>query len=176
LTTALKLSRFNVQRYQLSKIPTIAAFSSYSKNAQRNEFNFFGEGSWFTTSIVGLKLSVPIFDGGARSARIQKAKLEYQKTQNLKERLEQAIAMEAKNAVQKLNSGLLTLQNQESNLQLAEKVYNTTKMKYEQGLGSNMEIYNAQTEWKVAQNNYYGALYDVIIAKIDYLKAIGKLP
>lgn len=176
LTTALKLSRFNIQRYQLSKIPTIAAFSSYSKNAQRNEFNFFGEGSWFTTSIVGLKLSVPIFDGGARSARIQKAKLEYQKTQNLKERLEQAIAMEAKNAVQKLNSGLLTLQNQESNLQLAEKVYNTTKMKYEQGLGSNMEIYNAQTEWKVAQNNYYGALYDVIIAKIDYLKAIGKLP
>lgn len=176
LATALKLSRFNIQRYQLSKIPTIAAFSSYSKNAQRNEFNFFGDGNWFTTSIVGVKLSVPIFDGGARSARIQKAKLEYQKTQNLKVRLEQAIAMETNNAVQKLNSGLVTLQNQESNLQLAERVYNTTKMKYEQGLGSNMEIYNAQTEWKVAQNNYYGALYDVIIAKIDYLKAIGKLP
>jgi outer membrane protein TolC len=38
-----------------------------------------------------------------------------------------------------------------------------------------MEIYNAQTEMKVSQNNYYSALYDAVIAKIDYLKAIGKL-
>ena len=84
--------------------------------------------------------------------------------------------METSNASQKLKSGLATLQNQETNVMLAEKVYNSTKLKYEQGLGSNMEIYNAQTELKAAQNNYYGALYDVVIAKIDYLKAIGKLP
>jgi outer membrane protein TolC len=38
-----------------------------------------------------------------------------------------------------------------------------------------MEIYNAQTEFKMAENNYYGALYDAIIAKIDYLKATGNL-
>ena len=176
ITTALKLSKYNIKRYQLSKIPTIAAFASYSKNAQRNEFDFLGKGSWFSTSLVGVKIAVPIFDGNARNARIQKAKFEYEKTKNIKERLEQAIAMETSNATLKLNSGLATLQNQESNVQLAEKVYNVTKMKYEQGLGSNMEIYNAQTELKVAQNNYYGSLYDVIIAKIDYLKAIGKLP
>jgi outer membrane protein len=176
ITTALKLSKFNIKRYQLSKIPTIAAFASYSKNAQRNEFDFLGKGSWFSTSLVGVKIAVPIFDGNARNARIQKAKFEYEKTKNIKERLEQAIAMETSNATLKLNSGLVTLQNQESNVQLAEKVYNVTKMKYEQGLGSNMEIYNAQTELKVAQNNYYGSLYDVIIAKVDYLKAIGKLP
>jgi outer membrane protein TolC len=48
-------------------------------------------------------------------------------------------------------------------------------MKYEQGTGSNMEIYNAQTEYKVSENNYFGALYDAIIAKIDYLKASGTL-
>ncbi len=176
ITTALKLNDFNIKRYQLSKIPTIAAFASYSKNAQRNEFNFFNKGDWFSTTLVGVKVAVPIFDGNARNARIQKAKYEYEKTKNLKERLEQVIAMETSNATQKLNSGLATLQNQETNVVLAEKVYNSTKMKYEQGLGSNMEIYNAQTELKVAQNNYYGSLYDVIIAKIDYLKAIGKLP
>jgi outer membrane protein TolC len=48
-------------------------------------------------------------------------------------------------------------------------------LKYEQGLGSNQEIYNAQTELKVAQTNYYSALYDAIIAKIDFLQATGKL-
>ena len=70
---------------------------------------------------------------------------------------------------------MVTMDNQKKNIELAEKVYNTTKIKYEQGLGNNQEIYNAQTELKIAQNNYYSALYDAIIAKIDYQKATGKL-
>jgi outer membrane protein TolC len=86
ISTALKLSRYNVKRYQLSKYPTIAGFGTYSKNAQRNEFNFFDKGDWFSTSLVGLKLSVPLFDGNARNARIQKAKYELAKTENNKKK------------------------------------------------------------------------------------------
>ena len=74
-----------------------------------------------------------------------------------------------------LSSSLITMDTQKKNMELAERVYNTTKLKYQQGLGSNQEIYTAQTELKVAQNNYYGALYDAVIAKIDFLKATGKL-
>ena len=58
---------------------------------------------------------------------------------------------------------------------LAEKVYDQTKKKYEAGTGSNTEITTAETELKSAQTNYIAALYDAIIAKVDYLKAIGKL-
>ena len=58
---------------------------------------------------------------------------------------------------------------------LAETVYNQTKKKYEVGTGSNTEINAAQTDLKSAQTNYINALYDAIIAKVDYLKAIGKL-
>ena len=176
LTTAIKLNTYNVKRYQLSKYPTLAAFGTFSKNAQRNEFNFFGNGNWFTTSFVGIKLSMPLFDGFARASRIQKAKYELTKVKNNMEHLQQAIDLEAGNAKIKMKSALITLGNQKQNILLAEKVYNTTKLKYEQGQGSNMEIYNAETELKVSQNNYYGALYDAILAKIDYLKAIGKLP
>jgi len=175
LNTALQLSKFNIKRYQLSKLPTIAAFGSYSKNAQRNDFTFFSSGDWFSTSLIGLKLSLPLFDGNARNARIQKAKYELAKTENNKKRLEELIQMESNNAILKLSSALATLETQKKNTNLAESVYNAAKLKYEQGLGSNMEIYNAQTEMKVSQNNYYSALYDAVIAKIDYLKAIGKL-
>ena len=175
LNTALQLSKFNIKRYQLSKLPTIAAFGSYSKNAQRNDFTFFSSGDWFSTSLIGLKLSLPLFDGNARNARIQKAKYELAKTENNKKRLEELIQMESNNAILKLSSALATLETQKKNTNLAESVYNAAKLKYEQGLGSNMEIYNAQTEMKVSQNNYYSALYDAVIAKIDYLKTIGKL-
>lgn len=175
LSTVLKLNNYNIKRYQYSKIPTLAAFGSYSKNAQRNAFNFFEKGDWFTTSIVGIKMTVPIFDGNARNARIQKAKLELLKTKNTIKKLEEGIEFEVNNATMKMKSALITLANQKANTILSEKVFNTTKFKYDQGLGSNMEIYNAQTELKVAQNNLYAALYDAIIAKIDFQKANGTL-
>ncbi len=176
LNTALKLGEYNIQRFQLSRIPTLVAFGSFSKNAQRNTFNFFNQGPWFSTSLVGIKLNAPLFDGNARRSRINKAKLELQKTKNTYEKVKQAIDLEYVSAQKKMESAMNTLATQKSNVTLAEKVYNTTKLKYEQGLGSNLEIYSAQTELKMAQNNFYGALYDAVIAGIDFQKAIGKLP
>ena len=175
LSIAKQLNEYNVRRYKLSYLPTLAAFANYSKNAQRQTFDFFQGGSWFTTSLIGLRLSVPIFDGFARSSRVQKAKIEVQRSNNSIEQLKASIDNDVTQARLKITAAVITMDNQKKNIELAEKVYNTTKIKYEQGLGSNQEIYNAQTELKVAQNNYYGALYDAIIAKVDYQKAVGKL-
>ena len=175
LNLAVKLGGYNVKRYQLSKIPTVAAFGSYGKNAQRSTFNFFNKGDWFTTSLVGIKMSIPIFDGFKRAGQIQQAKLELQKTKNSAEQLKESIDHDVATARINMTSALQTMDNQKRNIELAESVYNTTKKKFEQGLGNNQEIYNAQAELKVAQTNYYSSLYDAINAKIDYLKAIGKL-
>jgi outer membrane protein len=175
LSVAEKLGNYNIKRYKLSKIPTIAAFASYSKNAQRSSFNFFNKGEWFNTSLAGIKIAIPIFDGNRKNALIQQSRYELQKTKNNTEQLKQVIDYDVEQAKIKMTSALLTMDNQKKNIELAEKVFNTTKKKYEQGLGSNQEIYNAQTELKVAQTNYYSSLYDAISAKIDWLKAAGKL-
>ena len=175
LSLGLKLNEYNVKRYQLSRIPTLAAFASYQKNAQRNKFDFFNDGPWFTASLVGVKLSVPIFDGFARRSKIQSAKLEVEKTKNNLAQQQENIDNEVTVSRLNMTSAMQTIDNQRQNVDLAEKVYNTTKLKYEQGLGDNQEIYTAQAELKVAQNNYYSALYDAIVAKIDFLKATGKL-
>lgn len=175
LSLGLKLNEYNVKRYQLSRIPTLAAFASYQKNAQRNKFDFFNDGPWFTASLVGVKLSVPIFDGFARRSKIASAKLEVEKAKNNLAQQQESIDNEVTASRLNITSALQTIDAQKQNVELAEKVYNTTKLKYEQGLGNNQEIYNAQAELKVAQNNYYSALYDAIVAKIDYLKATGKL-
>ena len=169
-----KLNGFNVKRYQLSKLPTLAFSANLSKSAQRQKFDFF-QGAYYTSSYIGFRLSVPIFDGGARNARIAKAKLDLQKTNNNIDQFKLSVDNDIAQARLRMRTALLTMDSQKKNIQLAEQVYKTTKLKYEQGLGSNQEIYNAQTELKVAQNNYYSSLYDAITAKIDYLKAAGKL-
>ena len=175
LDVAVKLATLNIRRYKLSKIPTIASFGTYTKNAQRSQFDYFGKGDWFTSSYAGIRLSIPIFDGNSRNAHIQQSRYELQKVKNNIDQLKQNIDLEVNNAKVSMTSAILTMDNQKQNVKLAEKVYLTTKKKYEQGLGSNQEIYFAQTELTVAQNNYYSAVYDAINAKIDFLKATGKL-
>jgi outer membrane protein TolC len=67
------------------------------------------------------------------------------------------------------------MEYQKKNMDLAEKVFNQTKLKYDQGLGSNLEVTNSQAELTTAQNNYYSALYDAIVARIDFQRATGKV-
>lgn len=174
LENAIKLGEYNVKRYQLSKLPTLSLSGNYSQSAQRQQFDFF-KGPYFTSSFIALRLNLPIFDGFAKNARIEQARISLQQTQNNLEQLKSSVDNDIAQARINMKSALLTLDNQRRNIELAESVYNSTKLKYEQGLGSNQEISNAQTDLVSAQNNYYGSLYDAINAKIDFLKAIGNL-
>ncbi len=175
LTVASKLREYNVKRYKLSRLPTLLAIGSYNKNAQRYKYDFFNDGDWYTSSFLGVKLVVPIFEGFAKKSRIENAKLVLQKANNNLEQAKESMDYDVIQARIRFRSAVLTADVQKQNIRLAEDVFNTTRKKYEQGLGSNQEIYNAQTELRVAQSNYYSALYDAITSKVDYLRVVGKL-
>jgi outer membrane protein TolC len=149
--------------------------AGYSKQAQRDKFDIFGKGEWFTSSYIGLQMKFPIFNGFALKARIQKARLELQKTQNQTEALKISIDREVESSKNNFIVAIASMDYQKKNMALAEKVYDQTKKKYEIGTGSATEINTAQVELKTAQTNYITALYDAIIAKVDFLKATGKL-
>ncbi|MEO5941921.1 MAG: TolC family protein [Ferruginibacter sp.] len=170
-----RLNELNVRRYKLSQIPTLSFNANYSKQAQRNKFDFFGNGQWFTTSYIGLQLKVPIFNGFSTRAKIENARLALRKTQNQQEALEISIDNDIENAQNNFATAIATMDFQKKNMTLAEKVYEQTKKKYEIGTGSATDINTAQTDLKAAQTNYIQGLYDAIVAKIDFLKATGKL-
>jgi outer membrane protein len=170
-----KLGEYNIRRYKLSRLPTASLNGYYNKNAQRNKFNFFNGGDWYSISAFTLRVSVPIFNGFSTKARISKAELELQQTHNQIEALQLSIDNEVITAKNNFRTAIATLDFQKKNMELAEEVYNQTKKKFEAGVGSNIEINGAQTDLKSAQTNYINALYDAVIAKIDFLKATGKL-
>ena len=170
-----KLNGLNVRRYKLSQLPSFFLVGGYSKQAQRYEFDFFGKGEWFTSSYLGLQLKVPIFNGFSLKAKTQKARLELQKSQNQTEALKMSIDSEVENTKNNFITAIASMDFQKKNMALAEKVYGQTKKKYEIGTGSATEINTAQLDLKSAQTNYLNALSEAIIAKIDFLKASGKL-
>jgi outer membrane protein TolC len=170
-----KLREFDVKRYKLSQIPTVKLNGSYSKNAQRNKFDFFSKGDWFTFSNVSLNISVPLFHGFSTRSKIETAKLNLQKTANDLENLKLTIDQEVDSAMANFKTAIENMDYQKQNMKLAAEVYEQTTKKFEAGLGSNTEINTAQTDLKSAETNYITALQEAIIARIDYLKAIGKL-
>lgn len=176
METSIELGKYNIKRYQLSKIPTLRFSANYNRNAQRTNFTFFKKDEpWFSSSFISFNLSIPIFDGGARNANIETARLNLIKMNNSLDQLKSSIDNDVAESRINMKSAILTMDVQKKNIDLAQQVYNSTKLKYDQGLGSNQEISTAQADLVTAQNNYYSSLYDAIIAKIDYLKATGKL-
>ena len=170
-----RLNEYNVRRYKLSQIPTVSLSGQYAKNAQRNEWNFFGKGEWFTISSISLNVQIPIFNGFFTKAKIQQAKIELQKTENEIEALKMSIDSEVATAKNNFTSAISQLDAQKRNMELAAKVYDQTKKKYEIGTGDQTDINAAQSDLQAAQTNYINALYDAIVARIDFLKATGKL-
>jgi outer membrane protein len=169
-----RMNEYNVRRYQLTRIPTIALNSSFNVTRQSNKFGFGGP--WYRTALIGLNINVPIFDGFSRRARIEKAQLQLEQSLNNVEGLKEDIDQEVRVAINNYSSALSTLDNQKRNMQLAEEVYEQTRLKFQNGIGSNTEITSAQEDLQVAQSNYILAVYEAIRAKIDFLKATGRLP
>jgi outer membrane protein TolC len=67
------------------------------------------------------------------------------------------------------------MESQQQNMELSSKVARVAKIKYEQGVGSNLEVIESVNSLKESQVNYYNAMYDAIVTKVDLDKAYGKL-
>jgi outer membrane protein len=170
------LQQLEVKRYKMAALPSVAAQWNLATSAQRQRFSFFDTGDrWFFSNVLGLNVSVPITDGFQRHNRVKQAQYNLEKTRNTINQFKQVIDFQIINARTTLASSIAALNNQEENKGLAEKVFNTTKIKYEQGLGSSFEVLQAETDLQTALSNYYQALYNAGLARIGYQRALGKL-
>jgi outer membrane protein len=171
-----KLYKIDVKRQRLGYLPTLSAYGSYQYNAQRQKFDFFDQNQkWFKVVVIGGTLNFSLFDGLQRHNRIQQAKIALLKNDNQIKNLELAAELETKMAEISYENAFASLQTQKRNMELAQHVFDVAQKKYEQGVGSNLEVTTAQSSLKEAQTNYYNSVYDMLVAKIDYQKAVGTL-
>ncbi len=175
LDYARQLQALDVKRYKLAYLPTLSTALSYTAQGQGQKFITNSNTFWLRNSMVGLNLSVPIFDGFQRKYKVQQAQLNLQKINNTADNLKQVIDLQQTIAKESLKNALLNLDAQERNVGLAETVYNTTKKKFEAGVGSSFEVLQADSDWQTAQSNYFNVLYSAIVARIDFMTSLGKL-
>ncbi|MBI3518737.1 MAG: TolC family protein [Bacteroidetes bacterium] len=176
LESQQRLNSINVKRLKFGYLPTLVAYGNLAANGFGNDLQYVGYiNKYYQTRLIGATLSLNVFDGLQRHYKIQQAKLDFKKGENTMKSLQLAIELEGASAAVNYNNAVSSLQVQKRNLELAENVYNVSQKKYEQGVGSNLEVINAQASLKESQTNYFNSVYDMLVYKIDYLKAIGTL-
>jgi outer membrane protein TolC len=126
-------------------------------------------------ALIGAKITMPIFTGGQRYYKTQQAKLKLDQAENNMSFMQKSIDLEIASTTTLLKNTSQTLSIQKKNIETAQEVYRVTKLKQEQGVGSTLEMVTAETALKEAQTNYFNALFDALVAKIDFDKATGTL-
>lgn len=172
--TSLGLKRLDLKRQQSQYLPTLKANMSYTSSYQNNSFSNLYKTN-FPSSYVGLTLNVPIFNGWQRLNQVKQSKIAVIKSQNDLENAKNGLKLQANKANITFVNGLQTLQTQKNNQVLAQEVLRVAKIKYQQGVGSSIEVTQAQTALDDADNKYIQGLYDALVSKVDLDKAYGRI-
>jgi outer membrane protein TolC len=167
--TALKAKNIKAGYY-----PSLSAYGRYGYQTQRDEL-FNSETPWFKTSVVGLKLNIPIFDGFKKDAQIKQAVLEQQKLESDIQKFNKNTAVQLSNAVSQLGNSQNTITAQQENVKLAQEVYDTTNSLYKEGLAPLSDLLNAETSLREALTNLNNEQLKYQVAQLNYLKAKGEL-
>lgn len=170
----IRLYTLDRKRYQYGYLPTLAAFVQHQQNAFNTQlsplFNKFYPGT-----LMGLTISVPIFDGLTKSSRIQQARINIEMAENTKKQLENVIEMEVFASKTNYLRAKELVDQQIRNRELAEEVYQRVNTKYQNGLSSSLDVITADRDLKEAQQNYLQAVYDLIVARAELKKALGNV-
>ncbi len=178
LSMRKELATLDLRNNKVQYLPRMDFYFNFGWNAgtqtSKDLFTFSNQ-NWFNYEMLGITASLPIFDGLKKSKRIQQNKITLSQYELRESNLERSINNEIKDTKILLINSLEELKNQKENMELAEEVYNVTKIKYQEGIGSSIELMDADNEYKVSQSLYLNALLNSLLLKVDYEKALGIL-
>jgi len=174
LETQKRLNEYDVKLKKGQFLPKLTANASYSASYQNNGFgNLYSTN--YPSGFIGLTLNVPIFTGGQHNNQLKQSEINVLKSQNDLDNMQQSISLQILQSRTSYINGLQTLNDEKKNMALAEEVLRISKIKYEQGVGSSIEVTQAQTAVQEADNSYIEGLYDALVSKVDLDQAYGRI-
>lgn len=176
-----KLAETNVESMNLffknekaQYLPKLSASYSYSKSGFGDDWNIFGQ-EWYPSQFIGLNLSVPIFTSGYRSAKVKQEKINYLKAQNDQLMTSENLKKDYLNASTNLATAREQYMNSLKNKELANKIYNVTLTKFNNGLVGSTVLSQNETQYIDSEVAYIDAVLNMLKAHIEYQKITGKL-
>jgi len=174
LETNITLNQLDVKSKKANFQPTVALVAGLGNVFQENHFKYLYKRNYYNSSI-GLNINIPIFTGGQHLNQLRQSQISVMKAQNDLHNASNGFKLQANAAQITFTNSLQSLNNQKRSRELAQEVLRVSKIKYSQGVGSSIEVTQAQTDLENADNQYIQALYNALISKVDLDKAYARI-
>jgi outer membrane protein len=161
--------------YEMQKLqyaPSLVSSFHYTYISQNNDFKF-KDYKWDPYSVLGITLSVPIFNGGQRRYNIKQTETQLFQLRYQRVDLERNLKLAVKNNIDLINKNVKQIMATQSSVKQAKKGYEITLKRYETGLGTIVELNTAALAVTNAELQYKNAIYDYLAAKADLEKVLG---
>lgn len=183
-----KLQQLNIRNKYAEAMPVISAFANlgyttqsptfggiFTTNSGFDEQPTVGPDKWYGYNMFGLRMSWSLFTGLQRTNQIQQEKLALLQVENSFDQLESSIEVDIQQSRINYDDARNRLEVQKENKELAQEIFEVATKKYSNGVGSNLEVIEAENSLKEADINYYNTLYEAVIAQLELKKALGLL-
>lgn len=178
------VSNFNIKSLELKKQvdeafiqldvseywPTLAAFGNYTYAGSSDAWNFQN----YSYSTVGLSLSFNLWQGNRTKNAVEQSTITFKQTEEQLLQLKDFTTLEVKSKVQELRRVKSLIEVQERTVNLAQRAYNISKIRYQEGAGSQLELQNADQDLRQARLNRVQAIHSYLVTKYELDQLLGR--
>ncbi len=168
---AVRLSEQEIEHAKAGHLPTLDAVASYTDNYANGSST--GTGSELKSGVIGLQLEIPLYQGGATSSRVRQAALNKQKAQDDVEIARRQAELETQRAYLNLNTSIAQVKAYEQALVSSQSQVDSTKLGYEVGVRTSVDVLNAQQQLFSAKRDLLQARYNYLVNIIRLKAASG---
>ncbi|MBS1690200.1 MAG: TolC family protein [Bacteroidetes bacterium] len=164
-----------LQKVKLNALPAFSFAANYSQQFLSDRFNY-GDGKWWTPfSYVALTVNIPLTGNIKNHNSIKEYKLRMQQADLTLQQKTTDINNEIDKAATELNNASRNVTTTKNNYDLSNTIYENQKQQYSIGDFQYVNLLDTERSLSTAEQNYIRAVYNYLLAKLNYQKAIGNL-
>jgi outer membrane protein TolC len=164
------LAKKNVHMAGWAYGPTVALAYQYSDK------QYFGEKEGFNMTppnAVSLNISMPLWSSGKRAASVVEKKIALEEARNTFAETANNLGIQNDQLRYNLQNGYETYMNEKDNMDVTQRVFESTTNKFNQGAASNLDLVNASNDLITAQSSYVQAVLTLVNAQVELEKFLN---
>ena len=166
----VELAKKNVHMAGWAYGPTVALAYQYSQK------DYFGEKEGFNMTppnAVSLNISMPLWSSGKRAAGVVEKKIALEEARNTFAETANNLGIQNEQLRYNLQNGYETYMNEKDNMEVTQRVFESTTNKFNQGAASNLDLVNASNDLITAQSSYVQAVLTLVNAQVELEKFLN---
>ena len=179
LETQKEIASLNQKVVNAGYMPSVVLFAQYGYQGMRDDFkDYFNDSpmnKWYSSSYIGLRVSIPVFDGFQKRSKSRQAKTDYVKAGLVLDNTKERFTANYKTALNNYFNNKTTVERQGNNIALAQQVYQETALKYREGMATMSDLLQDEMGLNNAQAGYLNALYKYKEAELEIMSLNGEI-